>query len=377
MLGRNWENMNYKTCTRCIMDTSDPEIRFDKNGICNHCARFDELARNDWFPNEEGSRRLEAIVAKIKQEGRGKEYDCALGLSGGVDSSYLAYKAKEFGLRPLVIHVDAGWNSELAVNNIENICKELEYDLHTHVVDWEAMRDLQVAFLRSGVPNQDAPQDHAFFVALYSFAVKNNIRYVLNGSNIATESILPQSWGYNAMDARFLQGIHRRFGTGTLAGYPTVSFFQYHVYYPYIRRMQVVRMLNYLHYNRDEAKKLLVEKLGWKDYGAKHYESRFTKFFQGYFLPTRFGYDKRRAHLSSLVVSGQMSREDALVEMAKAHYPESEQREDRAYVIKKLGLTDEEFEKLLRMPLKSHLDYPSNAVLYQKLIRIRSMLRGK
>lgn len=367
----------YQICNRCIMDTSDPAIHFSADGSCNHCARFDELALSDWFPNEEGARRLEAIVATIKQEGRGKEYDCALGLSGGVDSSYLAYKAKEYGLRPLVIHVDAGWNSELAVNNIENICKELEYDLHTHVVDWEAMRDLQVAFLRSGVPNQDAPQDHAFFVALYSFAVKNNIRYVLNGSNIATESILPQSWGYNAMDARFLQGIHRRFGTGTLAGYPTVSFFQYHVYYPYIRRMQVVRMLNYLPYNRDEAKKLLVEKLGWKDYGAKHYESRFTKFFQGYFLPTRFGYDKRRAHLSSLVVSGQMSREDALVEMAKAHYPESEQREDRAYVIKKLGLTDEEFEKLLRMPLKSHLDYPSNAVLYQKLIRIRSMLRGK
>lgn len=365
---------NYQICARCIMDTSDPEISFDENGVCNHCRRFDEVSRSDWFPNEEGERRLAQIVDTIKAEGRGKEYDCALGLSGGVDSSYLAYKAKEYGLRPLVIHVDAGWNSELAVSNIENICKVLDYDLHTHVVDWEDMRDMQLAFLRSGVANQDAPQDHAFFVALYSFAVKNNIRYVLNGSNIATESILPQSWGYNAMDSKFLQAIHRQFGSRKLTAYPTVSFLQYHFYYPYIRRMRVVRMLNYLHYNREEAKQLLIDKLGWKDYGAKHYESRFTKFFQGYFLPTRFGYDKRRAHLSSLVVSGQISRSDALAEMEESKYPDAEQREDRAYIIKKLGLSEEEFERLLNMPHKTFRDYPSNAKLYAKLFKLRAFL---
>lgn len=369
--------MRYQICTRCIMDTSDPEIHFDEEGVCNHCHGFDELAKSSWFPTEDGSEKLKNIVAAIKKEGRDKEYDCALGLSGGIDSSYMAYKAKELGLRPLVIHVDAGWNSELAVSNIEKICHTLGYDLHTHVVDWEQMKDLQLAFLRSGTANQDIPQDHAFFVALYSFVIKNKIRYILNGSNIATEGILPAAWGYNAMDAKYLKAIHQQFGGQSLKGYPTVSFFQYHVYYPYIRRMRVVRMLNYMPYNREEAKQLLINKLGWKDYGAKHFESRFTKFFQAYFLPTRFGYDKKRAHLSSLVVSGQLSREAAMAEMEATKYPEYEMREDRAYVLKKLGLSEEEFERFLHMPLKTYRDYPNNAMLYKRLLALRSFVRQR
>lgn len=363
--------MQYQICTRCIMDTSDPEIYFDENGVCNHCHGFDELAKVQWFPNDEGKPKLQTIMQKIRDEGKNKEYDCIIGLSGGVDSSYMAYKAKEYGLRPLVVHVDGGWNSELAVKNIENICRTLDYDLHTHVVDWEEMRDLQVAFLKSGTANQDIPQDHAFFAALYSFAIANNIRFVLNGSNIATESVLPKAWGYNAMDAKFLLAIHKQFGSRPLRSYPVVSFFRRHLYFPYIKNMVVVKMLNYLPYNRDDAKKTLTEQLSWKDYGAKHYESRFTKFFQGYFLPTRFGYDKKRAHLASLVLSGQMDRNAALKEMQEIRYPEREVAEDRAYLVKKLKISDDEFSKFLTMPLKTYRDYPSNSNLYEWGLKIK------
>ena len=367
--------MIYQICKRCIMDTSDPEISFDQQGICNHCRGFDEFIKGRWYPSEEGRNKLKSIVDAIKADGKSKEYDCALGLSGGVDSSFLAYKAKELGLRPLVIHVDAGWNSELAVNNIERICKALEFDLHTHVVDWEQMKDLQLAFLRSGTANQDIPQDHAFFGALYSYVIKKNIRYVLNGSNIATESILPSSWGYNAMDAKFLKAVHRQFGTQPLKGYPTVSFFRYHIYFPYIRRLRVIRMLNYMTYNKEEVKKILINELGWKDYGAKHYESRFTKFFQAYFLPTRFGYDKKRAHLSSLIVSGQLSREAALEEMETTRYPQNELDEDRAYVLKKLGISEKEFEHYLNMPHKTFLDYPNSAKLLKQFVALPQYIR--
>ena len=367
--------MTYSICSRCIMDTSDPEIAFNEAGVCNHCISFERVLKPFWFPNDEGKRRLEQVVMEIKEKGKEKEHDCIIGLSGGVDSSYLAYKAKEFGLRPLVVHVDAGWNSELAVSNIENICRSLDYDLHTHVVDWEDMKELQLSFLRSGTANQDIPQDHAFFVALYSFAVKNNIQYVLNGSNIATEGILPMAWGYNALDSKFLKAIHTRFGKKPLKSFPTVSFFKYHIVFPYIKKMKIVKPLNYLPYNREEAKKMLQEKLNWKDYGAKHYESRFTKFFQGYFLPTRFGYDKRRAHFSSLIVSGQISREYALQEMCKSAYSEQEIAEDKAYIIKKLGITDEEFDIFLTMPQYTFRDYPSNASLYEFALTIKRMMQ--
>lgn len=336
-------------CTRCIMDTTDPEITFDEHGYCNHCRRFFETIDGiRWLPNEDGKRILDGIIRMIKDEGRGRQYDGIIGLSGGVDSSYLLCKLKEWGLRPLAVHVDAGWNLELAVKNIEVLCKKLDVDLHTIVIDWEAMKNIQVAFLRSGVKNQDIPQDHAFFAALYRYAVKNDVRYVFNGSNFATESILPIAWGHDAMDASYLRAIVRRFGPGRLGRYPVVNFWEYYIYYPYIKRMNVIRPLNYFNYKKNEAIIELEHNYGWRYYGAKHWESRFTKFFQGYYLPTRFGYDKRKAHLSSLIVSGEITREDALKEMQKPIYPLDQLESDKAYVLKKLCISPEEFERMVR-----------------------------
>jgi len=365
----------YQICTRCILDTSDPGISFDQEGVCISCRNFDAYVKPIWTPDERGKQKLDAYVAQIRDEGKNEEYDSIIGLSGGVDSSYLAYVAKKLGLRPLAVHVDAGWNSELAVKNIEQLVKSLGIDLHTHVVDWEEMRDLQVAFLKSGVANQDTPQDHAIFGALYACAVKNKIWHVLNGTNYATESLSSSASGYIAMDLRQLKGIHRRFGERPLKTFPTVSFFQYYVYYPFIKRMRIHRLLDYMPYNKDEAMKVLQQELGWRYYGSKHYESRFTKFFQGYYLPTRFGFDKRRLHLANLILSGQMTRDEALRIMSQPAYPPEELNEDKIFVVKKLGLTMEEFEQLLTAPKKTFRDYPSNYLLFGLKERIMSVVR--
>lgn len=364
----------YKICSNCIMDTSDPEIRFDEHGVCNYCRDFERIKARFWFPNAEGAQRLAVMVTEIKRVGTAKEYDCILGLSGGVDSSYLLIKAVELGLRPLVVHVDAGWNSELAVNNIENLVKRLGLDLHTYVVDWLEMRELQIAYLKSGVANQDVPQDHAFFAQLLKVAAQYKIRYVLIGTNYASESILPKAWGYNAMDARNLQAIHRVHGSLRLKTYPLVSYLDWSVYYPYVARIRYIKPLNFIPYEKLTAKKLLEEQYGWRDYGGKHYESRFTKFFQGYYLVNRYGYDKRRAHLASLIVSGQMTREAALAEMEKEPYPMAEFAEDRLFICKKLSITEQDLEKYLSAPLRLATDYPSNARIFENEWRFRAWL---
>ena len=366
----------YQICKRCIMDTSASEISFNDKGICSFCDNFDTNIAKKWFPNEEGRKKLEQIVDKIKCENKDKEYDCIIGLSGGVDSSYLAYIARKvFNLRMLAVHVDAGWNSEIAVKNIETLVKKLGIDLYTHVVNWEEIKDLQVAYLKSGLANQDVPQDHIFFSVLYDYAHKNGIKYVLHGGNYATESIFPKSWGYKAMDAKQLKAVHKRFGKVKLKSYKTVGFFKYEIYYPTLLRMKVVRMLNFLQYNKEEAIRTLESELGWKYYGGKHYESRFTKFFQSYYLPKRFGFDKRRSHLSSLIISGQMSREDALKEMTKPAYSETELKEDSYFVAKKLGVSVDELNQLLVSPIKTFQDYPSNYSLDCLLNRLKAILR--
>lgn len=351
--------LNYQICSRCVMDTSDPDIVFDANGVCSHCHEFDDVTRRRWFPNEEGRTRWAAIVELIKAAGSGHEYDCILGLSGGVDSSYLALKAHEWGLRPLVVHVDAGWNSELAVANIEAIVKHCGYDLHTHVVDWEEMRDLQLAYLRSGISNQDVPQDHIFFASLYHFSVKNGIRYILSGGNIATEGIFPKSWHGSAMDAINLKAIHDRFGDRPFRNYKTISFFEYYIWYPFIKRMQTLRPLNYMPYDKGDAVKELENSIGWRSYGRKHGESQFTKLFQNYYLPQRFGYDKRRPHMSSLIVSGQMSRDEALAKLAEPLYDESELEIDIAYFCKKLRISRDVFNELIQAPTHRHSEFPT------------------
>lgn len=358
-LDLNLIQRTYQVCTVCVMDTSDSEISFDQKGICNHCHEFETVARQNWFPNEKGQVRLAGIVEQIKAAGRGKEYDCILGLSGGVDSSYLALKVHEWELRPLVMHVDAGWNSELAVNNIEALVKYCGYDLHTHVVDWDEMRELQLAYLKSGVANQDVPQDHIFSASLYHFVTKNGIRYILSGGNLATEGVYPTSWEGDAMDSINLKYIFKKYGDGHLSNYKTISFFDYYLYYPFVKKMRTVRPLNFMTYNKKEALKELQETIGYKPYERKHGESLFTKLFQNYYLPTRFGYDKRRPHLSSLILSGQMKREEALRELEKQLYPSDQLEVDIAYFCKKLKISRSEFDALMQMPIHHYSDFPN------------------
>lgn len=345
----------YRICSYCVMDTSDPEIQFDSDGRCNHCREFVALWETR-LPDEEGKRQLLAKVSQIQREGRGREYDCVIGLSGGVDSSYLAVKAVEWGLRPLVVHVDAGWNSELAVSNIETVVNHCGYELYTHVVDWQDMRELQLSYLRSGVANQDVPQDHAFFAGLYHFARKEKIKYVLSGGNIATEGIFPKAWLGPSMDAKNLLDIHRKFGNGKLYSYRTVSFAQAYFWYPLVLGIAPFSPLNYMDYVKDEAVKEL-ECIGWRRYPRKHGESAFTKFFQNYYLPTRFGYDKRRPHLSSLVAAGQMTREEALVHLAEPLYLADELKQDTEYFCRKLRISDAEFNNLLSAPCRDFRDF--------------------
>lgn len=366
-------DMDYRICVRCVMDTSDPNIQFDDEGVCNHCRRY-ELLESGRAPLQQREQQLARIIDEIKADGKSRDYDCVLGLSGGVDSSYLAHEAIARGLRPMAVHVDAGWNSELAVKNVESLVKKLDIDLFTFVVDWEEMKDLQVAFLRSGVANQDIPQDHAIVAAVMKVTNDHGIKWLLSGANTATESILPNSWGYNARDLRHLRAIWRKFGKRRARKYPTISFYQQYAYYPYVKGIRKVKLLNYIDYNKQRAMGILQSEYGWRYYGGKHYESRFTKFFQGYFLPEKFGYDKRRAHLSSLIVSGQMSRDVALEELNGDMYPRAELAEDRAFVLKKLGINDQEFQELLHGPRKTYEDYPSSASLFRFKSKLKNIL---
>lgn len=370
------EGRPYQVCTRCIMDTTDPDITFDDQGVCNHCHYFDNNVRPAWPSPEEGERILAEMISKVKSYGKDKQYDCIIGLSGGIDSSFVAVKAVEWGLRPLVVHVDAGWNSELAVMNIEQICNRLGLDLVTHVVDWEEMQDMQLAFLRSNLANQDVPQDHAFFAALYGYAIQAGIKYVISGSNYATESILPQSWGYDAMDATHVKAIHRRFGQRKRSHFPLVSFWNLYFRYPMILKMEVLRPLNYIPYNKEDAIRILERDYGWRYYGGKHYESRWTRWFQAYYLPHKFGYDKRKAHLASLVVSGQMSRDEALEQLRKPLYDEKLLVEDKAFIAKKLGISQQELDDLIAAPPRHYTEFPNHQRKLKLAFTVYNKLRN-
>ncbi len=359
-------------CTRCVMDTTDPLIAFDEQGVCNHCREFDAVTRTGWKPD--GLAELLRITDAIKQERRGKPYDCIIGLSGGVDSSYLALKVKELGLRALAVHVDCGWNSELAVHNIEQVVRACGFDLFTHVVDWAEMKDLQRAYLCSGVANQDVPQDHAIFAALYQVAARKNIRHIVSGSNIATEAIFAYGWQGPAKDARNLQAIHRAFGKGRLRRYPLAPFWKLYFYYPFILRQRIIRPLNYLPYVKHDAMRQLCQQIGYKEYGRKHGESIFTRFFQNHYMPTRFGMDKRLPHLSSLIVTGQMTRDAALAELARPLYDPQELENDIVYFCKKLDLSRRQFDELLAAPTHSWLDYKNNNRLWKTVSAVQNLL---
>ncbi len=347
--------IEYQICSNCVMDTSDPEIIFDEKGVCNHCNTFYNLTSKEWFPNEAGKAKLDEIVGRIKSQMKNQKYDCILGLSGGVDSSYLALILKEYNLRTLVVHVDAGWNQEIAVSNIQVVVDYCGFDLYTHVVDWEDMRKLQIAYLKSGISNQDVPQDHIYFAVLFKMAIKHNIKVFISGGNFATESILPKSWHGNAMDAYNLEDIYKKHGSEKLKNYSPIGFFDYHFLFR-LRGMRQYRPLNFLPYHRDIAISRL-EEIGWRNYGRKHGESFFTKFFQNYFLPVRFGYDKRRAHYSSMIVSGQITRAEALELLQEPLYSEQELANDYSYFCSKLGISKIEMESFMILPYTKHSDF--------------------
>ncbi len=346
----------YRICNRCIMDTTDPDISFDDADRCNHCRRYDERARVEL--HEDDGQSLARIVDKLKRHGRGKPYDCIIGVSGGVDSTYLAYKLKELGLRPLAVHLDNGWNSELAVSNIEKVLRNLGIDLHTYVIDWLEFRDIQRAFLEASTPDSEIPTDHAIFAALYIAAAQHGLRYVVAGNNHRTEAILPDAWARGHSDWRYIKCVHRQFGTRPIKTFPYFSILSL-VRFSLLRRQKTVCILDYLHYDKEAAKKIVAKELGWRDYGGKHYESIFTRFLQAYILPRKFDIDKRRAHYSALICSGQMSRDDALELMQEPTYPPELLEQDKEYVLKKLGYTDDEFGAVMAAPPKTYWDYPS------------------
>lgn len=346
----------YRVCTRCVMDTTDPEIVFDENGICNHCHTYDGMVRDYVVDGEEGLRRLGQLAEKIRKDGRDKKYDCVIGVSGGVDSTYVAFRVKQLGLRPLAVHLDNGWDSELAVKNIEETLKRLGIDLYTEVLDWEEFKDLQVSFLKASTPDSEIPTDHAINALLSNMAEKIGVKYIIIGTNVRTETHLPRSWSQGHSDWKYIRELHKKFGIRPLKTFPHYNFF---TYYRRALTQQRIEILNYIGYNKKEALRVLQDELGWRYYGGKHYESIYTRFYQGYILPEKFGFDKRRSHLSSLVCSGEMTREQALDELKVPTYAPSMQEEDREYVIKKLGLTEDEFSAIMKAPNRSYWDYPS------------------
>jgi N-acetyl sugar amidotransferase len=362
----------YQVCTRCVMDTSDTRITFDANGVCDHATDFYSNVLPSWHPDEKGAKQLEVVIEKIKKDGRRRDFDCILGLSGGVDSSYMLHVAvKEFGLRPLVFHVDGGWNSELAVHNIHVLVDKLGLDLFTEVINWEEMRDFQLAWFKAGVPHLDIPQDHAFIATLYRFADRHNIKYILNGGNISTECVRnPMEFFYYGTDMIHIRDVMRRFGVVKMKTYPFSSILRHKVYLPYIRRIKVVRPLNYHPYVKADAIQLLQREYGWKPYPQKHFESRFTKFYESYWLPERFGFDPRRVQFSSLILTGQMTRDEALKRLEKPAYDPATTGQDFEYVATKLGINTDDLNHYFTMPKKFYWDYKNQEMLFNSGARV-------
>lgn len=365
----------YQRCTQCVMDTTDSQISFDDNGVCDHCRNFEKNIKPYWKPTENRFDELEKAADKIRRAGRGKEYDCLLGLSGGADSSYMAYIAKEImHVRPLAFVVDTGWNLNVAVENIEKIVKGLNLDLYTEVIHWKEMADFQLAMFRSQISSQDAPQDHAIFAAMYNYAAKNHIKYVLTGSNHSTEFIRPpMEWIY-MNDLTMYKDIHRKFGKRELKTYPICGILKYRLYYKYILGLQRFYPLDYVVYNKAEAEKFLHQKYGWTKYENKHYENIFTRFFEGYYLPHKFGFDTRKNVYSTQILAGTMSREEAIEALKTNPYDPDLMEQDKEYIARKLGITVREFEKIIEGRNKTPMDYKNDFWMIQLGIRICRML---
>ena len=364
------EDKDYRQCTFTVMDNiADPDIRFDEQGVCNYYYDYKEAERKYVLTGEAGEKKIQQLVGTIKKEGTGKTYDCLIGLSGGVDSTYVAWLVKKFGLKPLAVHLDNGWNSELAVQNVENIITKLGFDLYTLVVNWEEFRDIQLSYLNASVVDIEVVSDHAIFATMYKLAKEKNIGYILSGTNVVTEHIMPGSWLYNKMDFINLKDIHNQYGNIKLKTYPVFDFKKY-VYYSGVLKLSPLSILNYVPYNKKEVKQLIQQELDWRDYGGKHYESLFTKFYQAYILPEKFKIDKRKAHLSNLICSGQLTKEEALAELEKPLYHPAELVADKEYVLKKLGLSMAEFEAIMKLPVRQHEDFKTDRKLKERYMQL-------
>ena len=372
---------DYQICTNCVMDTSDLKIRFDEQGVCDHCNTFKNDILPHWHTDERGHNKLLSIVKKIKRQGRGKDFDCLMGMSGGIDSSYLLYiMVEKYGLRPLVFHVDAGWNSQIAVNNIERLVDGLGLDLYTEVINWEEMKDLQLAFFKSGVPHIDTPQDHSFFATMYKFASKHNIKYILTGGNYSTECIRnPIEWMYYQTDSIQLRDIYKKHGTGKLKDYPVTNILWHKIFLPFIKKIKLIRPLDFFPYNKDEAMKTLIDKFGFQEYPQKHFESRFTRFYESYWLTKKFGYDTRKVQYSSLILTNQMTRQDALMKLKQLAYNPKTIHQDFEYIATKLEISIEELQSYMDAPNKTYRDYKSQQNIYNigaKVMRLFGLEKG-
>jgi N-acetyl sugar amidotransferase len=361
----------YQQCSISLMDTiADPNISFDDNGISNYYYEYQAQEQAGVFRGEQGLRLLDETIEKIKANGKGKKYDCITGVSGGVDSTYLVYLAKQYGLRVLVVHFDNGWNSEIAVKNIENIIDKLGFDLYTLVVNWEEFRDIQLSYFKADVVDIEAITDHAIIATMYKLALENDLKYILSGTNIVTEATLPRHWIFNKVDHKNIQSIHKQYGTVPLKTYP---FFDTKLKKrAELNGIESLSLLNYVDYNKAAIKETISRELGWRDYGGKHYESIFTRFYQGYILPEKFGIDKRKAHLSNLIFSGQITKQQALEEIAKPNYDQRQLEEDKIFAQKKLGFTSLEFESYLNRPRREHTEFAVEKAFFEEY----PMLKG-
>ena len=358
------------------MDSTDSAIRFDADGVCDHCRTFASDTFPRWNLARDNKSATSRLIESMRNAGKSRDFDCIIGMSGGVDSSYLLHVAKvHFGLRPLVFHVDAGWNSQVAVNNIERLVDKLGLDLFTEVINWAEMRDLQLAFFKSGVPHIDTPQDHSFFATMYKFAEHHGVRHILTGGNLSTECVRnPIEWMYYQSDSIQLRDIHSQFGTRPLATFPVTSILWHKVYLPYVRRIRVHRPLDLIDYNKAEAVRTLTETYGWQPYPQKHFESRFTRFYEGYWLPERFGYDVRKVQYSSLILTGQMRRDEALARLEQPALDSATVAQEFEYVANKLEISTEELRSYLTAPKKTYRDYKSQRALYDVGARVMRLL---
>lgn len=375
-------NENITICKRCVMDTTDPVIRFDDKGYCNYCNSY---LQNDFTYSPEKERQLQIVIDEIKKAGKGNKYDCIIGVSGGVDSTYVAYEVKKRGLRPLAVHLDNGWNSELAVSNIQKCLDTLGIDLYTHVIDWKEFKDLQLSFLKASIPGMEVPTDHGIISILNQTAIKNNVKYIINGSNGSSEFIMSPRWseGEAQRDWLLVKNVHKQFGSVKLKTFPKTTIFD-NFKNKLVHKLSVINILNYVDYSKEKGKKLIEEELSWVYYGGKHYESIYTRFTQAYIQPQKFNIDKRKAHHSNLICAGEMSRDEALNDLQKNPYPNPVMMEDdRQYFMKKLSMSEADFEKMMSAPVKSYLDYdgyynnPFYKKLYNSAFKIHEWLKSK